>query len=191
MKNGHIDSFQPIRAIPFVFSTNSFFAGGFSTLRCPGGTGWNGRFNPAGPRPRKSGCAPVGSAADLDRRGPRRRLQKHQKSWERTQRSIANTGDNRNSALKTNSFLRRSSGNRRGTRRHFDDCRGMACRPLAKPRRGDLTQPRPTAWVDGRLANPSPEGAINRTRNMRAPSGLGTGIHIMLHAHPGRWPGLR
>jgi hypothetical protein len=33
MKNGHIDSFQPIRAIPFVFSTNSFFAGGFSTLR--------------------------------------------------------------------------------------------------------------------------------------------------------------
>jgi hypothetical protein len=45
MKNGHIDSFQPIRAIPFVFSTNSFFAGGFSTLRCPEGTGQAERHN--------------------------------------------------------------------------------------------------------------------------------------------------
>jgi hypothetical protein len=59
-----------------------------------------------------------------------------------------------------------------------------------KPRRGDLTQPRPTAWVDGRLANPSPEGAIYRIRNERAPSGLGAGIDTTLLTHPGRWPGL-
>jgi hypothetical protein len=59
-----------------------------------------------------------------------------------------------------------------------------------KPRRGDLTQPRPAAWVDGRLANPSPVGAVYRTRNERAPSGLGAGIDIILLAHPGRWPGL-
>jgi len=59
-----------------------------------------------------------------------------------------------------------------------------------KPRRGDLTQPRPAAWADGRLANPSPVGAIYRTRNERAPSGLGAGIDIILLAHPGRWPGL-
>jgi len=59
-----------------------------------------------------------------------------------------------------------------------------------KPRRGDLTQPRPAAWVDGRLANPSPVGAIYRTRKERAPSGLGAGIDIILLAHPDRWPGL-
>ena len=59
-----------------------------------------------------------------------------------------------------------------------------------KPRRGDLTQPRPAAWVDGRLANPSPVGAIYHTRNERAPSGLGAGIDFILLAHPGRWPGL-
>ena len=39
MKNRHNDMLDPIRAIPFVFSTNSFLASGFSTLRCPVGTG--------------------------------------------------------------------------------------------------------------------------------------------------------
>jgi len=31
MKNGHNDMLEPIRAIPFVFSTTSFLASGFST----------------------------------------------------------------------------------------------------------------------------------------------------------------
>jgi hypothetical protein len=36
MKNRHNDVLQPIRAIPFIFSADSFGAGGFSTLRnCP------------------------------------------------------------------------------------------------------------------------------------------------------------
>jgi hypothetical protein len=33
MKNGHNDMLEPIGAIPFVFSTSSFLANGFSTLR--------------------------------------------------------------------------------------------------------------------------------------------------------------
>jgi hypothetical protein len=33
MKNGHNDILEPIGAIPFVFSTRSFLANGFSTLR--------------------------------------------------------------------------------------------------------------------------------------------------------------
>jgi len=33
MKNGHNDMMEPIRAIPFVFSTSSFLANGLSTLR--------------------------------------------------------------------------------------------------------------------------------------------------------------
>jgi hypothetical protein len=33
MKNGHNDVLAPIRAIPFVFSTNSDLASGFSRLR--------------------------------------------------------------------------------------------------------------------------------------------------------------
>jgi hypothetical protein len=33
MKNGHNDVLEPIGAIPFLFSTRSFLANGFSTLR--------------------------------------------------------------------------------------------------------------------------------------------------------------
>jgi hypothetical protein len=33
MKNGHNDMLEAIGAIPFVFSTKSFLANGFSTLR--------------------------------------------------------------------------------------------------------------------------------------------------------------
>jgi hypothetical protein len=33
MKNGHNDMLEPIGAIPFLFSTRSFLANGFSTLR--------------------------------------------------------------------------------------------------------------------------------------------------------------
>jgi len=33
MKNGHNDMLEQIRAIPFVFSTASFCASGFSRLR--------------------------------------------------------------------------------------------------------------------------------------------------------------
>jgi hypothetical protein len=33
MKNGHNDMLEPIGAIPFLFSTSSFLAHGFSTLR--------------------------------------------------------------------------------------------------------------------------------------------------------------
>ena len=63
MRNGHNDMFQPIRAIPFVFSTDSFLAGGFSTLRCPGGKGKSKvdklpRPTPSAPRGRKVCASP-------------------------------------------------------------------------------------------------------------------------------------
>jgi hypothetical protein len=38
MNNGHNDMLNAVRSIPFVFSTSSFLASGFSTLRFPKGT---------------------------------------------------------------------------------------------------------------------------------------------------------
>jgi hypothetical protein len=41
MKNGHNDMLEPIGAIPFLFSTRSFLANGFSTLRLLRESGWH------------------------------------------------------------------------------------------------------------------------------------------------------